>query len=166
MLKMSPSNLKNSMFKAIPGESKRAILTAMNNGFQSNTIRDSWRLIKIVPIRKSQRNHNDIANFRSNSLISVYIKCINLMILRGHKIYSNQFSIYMLWLMNFLQNTELSFLHLKKSSELKETTRISMTSFQITPWSTLAIAKYTTSSKKSSKVSWSSLTLHKIRFSR
>lgn len=69
-----------SMIKAVPGNSKRALLTAMNDAFINNSIRDSWRLIRIVPIPKPKKYHNDIANFRSISLISVYLKCINCMV--------------------------------------------------------------------------------------
>lgn len=69
-----------AMLKALPGISKRAILMALNNAFLSNDISDNWRTIKIVPIPKPNKDYNDIASFRPISLISVFLKCINLMI--------------------------------------------------------------------------------------
>ncbi|XP_075154101.1 uncharacterized protein LOC142227433 isoform X1 [Haematobia irritans] len=69
-----------NMIKSLSGISKRALLTAMNNAFLTNTIRDDWRIIKIVPIPKPKKNHNDPKNFRPISLISVFLKCINLMV--------------------------------------------------------------------------------------
>ncbi|XP_073820295.1 uncharacterized protein [Musca autumnalis] len=68
------------MLKALPGLSKRALLTAMTNALMENAIRDSWRVIKIVPIPKPNKDLDLIENYRPISLISVFIKCINLML--------------------------------------------------------------------------------------
>ncbi|XP_059219431.1 RNA-directed DNA polymerase from mobile element jockey [Stomoxys calcitrans] len=69
-----------AMIRALSDKSKENLLTAMNKAFCENLIRDSWRVIKIVPIPKPNKDHNDIANFRPISLISVILKCMNLMI--------------------------------------------------------------------------------------
>lgn len=68
------------MLKSLPGVSKRTILTAINEAILGNYIRDSWRIIKIIPIPKPNKDLNIIENFRPISLISVLLKCVNLMI--------------------------------------------------------------------------------------
>ncbi|XP_058987128.1 probable RNA-directed DNA polymerase from transposon BS isoform X3 [Musca domestica] len=68
------------MIKALPGISKRAILTALYNAFLENSINDNWRIIKIVPIPKPNKDLTDMSNYRPISLISVFMKVINLML--------------------------------------------------------------------------------------
>lgn len=67
------------MVRSLQGIAKRSLLTALNNAFLSNNIVDDWRLIKVVPIPKPNKDLADFRNFRPISLISVLLKIINLM---------------------------------------------------------------------------------------
>lgn len=69
-----------SILKALPGIFKRVILTVINNTIEDNCIRCSWKCIKIVPIPKPNKDHDQTCNFRPISLIPVLLKCCNIMI--------------------------------------------------------------------------------------
>lgn len=68
------------MIKALSLESQNKLLEAMNDVFKKNYIREDWRIIRVVPIPKSNKDLSDYKNFRPISLISVFMKIINLMI--------------------------------------------------------------------------------------
>ncbi|XP_073831714.1 uncharacterized protein [Musca autumnalis] len=50
------------MLRALPEISKRALLTAMYDAFIDNSIKDSWRIVKIVPIPKPNKDLTDLTN--------------------------------------------------------------------------------------------------------
>lgn len=75
------------MIRALPGISKRSLLTSLNNNFMENDIPDDLRIIKVIPVPKPNKDLSDYKNFRPISLISVMLKIINLMV----KEHINQF---------------------------------------------------------------------------
>lgn len=68
------------MIKALSDVSKSKLLTAMNDSFLNNKILEEWRIIKIVPIPKRDKDLSLIENFRPISLISTFVKMINLLV--------------------------------------------------------------------------------------
>ncbi|XP_065361970.1 uncharacterized protein LOC135955549 [Calliphora vicina] len=68
------------MIRALSPLAQRSLLTALSYAFLEHNIKDSWRIIKIVPIPKKGKDLSDYRNFRPISLISVFLKLINLMI--------------------------------------------------------------------------------------
>lgn len=68
------------MIRALPDLAKRSILTSFNDIFISGDMPESWRVTKIVPIPKQGKDLNVISNFRPISLLSVFLKLLNMMI--------------------------------------------------------------------------------------
>ncbi|KAL9877276.1 uncharacterized protein ACN2A1_013687 [Glossina fuscipes fuscipes] len=72
--------VKYDMLTALSGGSFSMLLHAINNCWSTNFILSDLRCIKIVPIPKPGKDLNDLRSFRPISLISVFIKTINLMV--------------------------------------------------------------------------------------
>lgn len=68
------------MIKALHPDAKSTLLEALNECFLNCNVPECWRIIKIVPIPKRGRNLSDFKNFRPISLLTVFLKCLNLMI--------------------------------------------------------------------------------------
>ncbi|XP_017489080.1 PREDICTED: uncharacterized protein LOC108377329 [Rhagoletis zephyria] len=68
------------MLKGLPVDTKEALVHDFERHFLENRVREEWRKIKIVPIPKHGKDLNDIQNFRPISLLSVFVKSINMII--------------------------------------------------------------------------------------
>lgn len=68
------------MINNLSESSKYNLFQAMNTAWKKCELRENWRKIKIVPIPKKGKDLEIFTNFRPISLISVFLKIINLMI--------------------------------------------------------------------------------------
>lgn len=68
------------MLNQLSIESKKTLLSALNNVWETCQITEEWRKIKIVPIPKRGKDLEIYTNFRPIALISVTLKILNLMI--------------------------------------------------------------------------------------
>lgn len=66
------------MLRQLSNGCKEMLLADLVFHFNNNIVKDEWRVIKIVPIPKPNRNLNDIKNFRPISLLSVIVKTSNM----------------------------------------------------------------------------------------
>lgn len=57
------------MIKLLPLNCPKNLLIELERYFNNNIVKDVFKIIKIVPIRKPNRDLNDIRNFRPISLL-------------------------------------------------------------------------------------------------
>lgn len=68
------------MIKALSMDAKISLLQIFNDCFSKCNVPYCWRIIKVVPIPKRGNDLADYRNFRPISLLTVFFKCLNLMV--------------------------------------------------------------------------------------
>ncbi|KAI8123981.1 RNA-directed DNA polymerase from mobile element jockey [Lucilia cuprina] len=84
------------MIRALSPLGQRSLLTALSDAFLEHNIKDSWRIIKIVPIPKKGKDLSDYRNFRPISKHKSASICLNEILLCIATLKKNGFKVILL----------------------------------------------------------------------